>query len=205
MDRHTDAALVCRNDESRFHSAFPGASPSELTSVLETLPPATHPSSADDIGPVTVRGASVHISCRIYLPEPAEDAVARLSEKGQAILSCWYTRHHDGRVREKYLRRVLMTDAEPWTVPFVVQLLGEYVRELLDLVSAHADALQGEHYRRFSEENPTFVRLTKQRIVSYWSCYQRHNSRRFRDYVGFRLADALGWWLPRERRRILER
>lgn len=94
---------------------------------------------------------------------------------------------------------------EPWTPPFVVPLVGEYVREILDVLAAHSDALRGADYVRFSAENTVFVERTKQRIVSYWHCYYRRGFPRFRSYVGFHLADTLRWWLPREHERWLIR
>lgn len=41
-----------------------------------------------------------------------------------------FTRHHDGYVRQEWAREVVPV-AEPWVVPFMVQLLGEYVVEIV--------------------------------------------------------------------------
>ena len=68
--------LVHREDESRVRSAFLGVLPSDLASVLRALPLATHSSSADDIGPVTLHGEILRIPYRIYASEPPEHAVA---------------------------------------------------------------------------------------------------------------------------------
>ena len=92
--------LVHREDESRVRSAFPGVLPSDLASMPRALPLATHESSADVIGPMTLHREFLHIPYRIYAADPPEHAVATLSEQGQTMLACWYTRHHDGMVRE---------------------------------------------------------------------------------------------------------
>ena len=82
-------------------------------------------------------------------------------------------RHHDGRVRHKALPQILASNA-PWTIPFVLQLCGEYVIELGEdvLTSLTRDlpdrpALQ-KAYKHFAQENPEFISLTEQRAASYW-------------------------------------
>ena len=40
-----------------------------------------------------------------------------------------YSRHPDGRVRQRALGTLLDFD-EPWTAPFIMQLLGEYVIQI---------------------------------------------------------------------------
>lgn len=67
--------------------------------------------------------------------------------------------------------RVICVD-RPWVVPFV-QPLAEYVVEISESVLERLEELQPETYRRFAVANEPFMRLTRNRIVSYWACYYR--------------------------------
>jgi len=58
-------------------------------------------------------------------------------------------------------------------VPFVVQLLGEYVAEIAEVIEAHLGGLSRHLYAEFFRENPSFVALTQTRAMSYWNCYYR--------------------------------
>ena len=83
----------------------------------------------------------------------------------------------------RHLRR-LFPSADAWVAPFVVQLLGEYVLEIVQLLAAHLDDLKAEPYKQFIVENPGFLSLTKQRMISYWDCYYRRQYPRPADKPG---------------------
>jgi hypothetical protein len=158
---------------------------------------------------VQVDGEPLTIPYRIYSPEPPAGDVSSLSSTQQTLLHCLYTRHHDGFVRQRHLERVLGSDRS-WVVPYVVQLVGEYVVEILIAIAERLDvATPGTperlRYGRFVAENRAFFELTASRVTSYWNCYYRYPDRaqaiepwpggrqRRRDshYVGFALIDAL--------------
>ena len=89
----------------------------------------------------------------------------------QAILSCVYSRHHDGYVREKYLRR-LLTLTHPWVAPFVFQLVGEYVDEIIQLIADNSALLLAhDHYRAFIRDNPDLVTVTWAQAITYANLY----------------------------------
>ena len=100
------------------------------------------------------------------------------------LLHCLFSRHHDGVERERCLRNII-TSPEPWVVPFVVQLVGEYVLEIIEVVQANLTRLPAENYRAFLRENPAFVARTRARVTSYWDCYYRDRFRDPRSYPGF--------------------
>ena len=66
------------------------------------------------------------ISYRVYNPAPPASYASGLSRTEQVVTAAIYSRHHDGLVRQRALATLLDFD-EPWTAPFIVQLLGEYV------------------------------------------------------------------------------
>lgn len=166
----------------RLADAFPSELRNDVSVAIKAMPPedihAMHGFS------VLVRGELVHIPYRIYNPEPEQGALADLSRQQMEILSCLYTRHHDGRVRERTVRPLLESDAD-WIVPFVVQLIGEYVVEIIEVIN---DGLTQKadlgSYERFAAENRDFLELTKQHAISYWNCYYRSKYPRVNDYPG---------------------
>jgi hypothetical protein len=70
---------------------------------------------------------------------------------------------------------------------FVIQLAGEYVVEILNVIYNSLPALDTPIYREFLHNNPTFLGLTGQRIASYWDCYYRGH--RQQEYVGFKILE----------------
>lgn len=172
-----------------------GAFPSDVSvddEVLAIIPPGTHAPSLDDVGPVFVQSEWLHIPARVYFDEPDEDKQLDLSEHQRNLLSCIYSRHHSGYVREAHLRKIIRTDL-PWVVPFVVQLIGEYVIEILHVTEANIDIFDRPVYRQFVATNPTFLSLTRARVISYWNEYHRRQIANFEAYVGWRLLAALGY------------
>lgn len=97
------------------------------------------------------------------------------------IALCMLTRSADGFARQAALREVLHIN-EPWSIPFVIALIGEYVVEIIDDVYAALPDLE--------KANPAFYKLTCDRVVSYWDLYYRRQFPRS-DYVGFKLLRQL--------------
>lgn len=104
------------------------------------------------------------------------------------MIDCLFSRHADGFVREERLRRILSVK-NAWIPPFVIQLAGEYVVEILRVIEQAIPRLDRALYGEFVANNPEFISGTKQRIVSYWDCYYR--SFRPVEYPGFRIQAFL--------------
>lgn len=90
------------------------------------------------------------------------------------------TRHHDGKLRQKALRQILRAEADvAWTIPFVIQLCGEYVIEIGTDVLAFVTNLLPmrislqQDYAQFVHDNLKFMSNTRQRTVSYLLAYYR--------------------------------
>jgi hypothetical protein len=91
-----------------------------------------------------------------------------MAPRAQLALRCLYTRHHDGYVRQRNLDQVVSAP-EAWVVPYVVQLVGEYVVEIIEVIAAALPQLtvrgspQRALYGRFAADNPAFIDLTAAR------------------------------------------
>ncbi|MBV4464355.1 hypothetical protein KVG95_13575 [Pseudomonas sp. SWRI79] len=125
------------------------------------------------------------IPYRIY-HQGYEDAFDHLTETQSILYSCLLTRHHDGHVRQGQLERILSVH-EPWIVPFVFQLTGEYVIQILETVEAHLPKFDPVLYGRFIRDNQAYFQTTQARMISYWDCYYRRLYKHPSDYVGFRV------------------
>lgn len=191
----------------RLAAAFPASLRDDVLAALRWVPLVSYPT----MSPVTsfsidgsrtpaalrVFGEPVVIPSRIYVAEPAPEALPDgLPDVQRTILACLYTRHGNGFVRQRRLREILPS-RQPWVVPFVVQLIGEYVIEIVtDVLRGLPELLDpasgsGEQYGRVLTDNPAFLTLTSHRVASYWNCYYRNRYADPRYYPGRVLVTAL--------------
>lgn len=174
--------------------AFPAELSGEVAAVLTIMPAA----GFGPVGPlpVVVEGRPVSVPGRLYHDEPSAEAVASLSARQRQLLHCLYSRHHDGRVRQRHLAEVVGS-AEPWVVPFVVRSVGEYVVEILVVIREGLRELvvpgsEGHlAYGRFIVDNPAFFARIQRQVVSYWNCYYRSAYSSFRGYPGCTVLELL--------------
>lgn len=140
------------------------------------MPAAIHPPAGRVTA--TVGGEEVAFAHRIYNPGLRPGAIGALSPTQQLIAHCAYSRHHDGHARQAACEQILRS-SEAWVPPYVVRLVGEYVVEIVEMIHAQLGDLDDDDapltvaYGAFAAANPEFVDLTRQRAVSYWSCYYR--------------------------------
>jgi hypothetical protein len=164
--------------------AFPAFLRDDALEVVSVLP---QPTWNTETFAVCVAEETISIPYRIY-HDPALVDGTNLTARQRELLDCLMTRHHNGFIRERHLASILSAHNE-WIPPFVIQLVGEYVIEILEAVSRDLHHLDPQLYRAFLQANPRYFALTKQRVSSYWNCYYRRQGRA--DYAGFRIVDFL--------------
>ena len=191
--RHSTATI------ERVVAAFPPDLAADVDVVLQALPLAKHEPTANDGIEARVCGESLRIPYRVYFPLPSARALKRLSGHQRHIMAALLTRHHDGYVREAWVREVLPSPAS-WVPAFVVPLLGEYVAEVARAVLQRMPARR-EAYTEFAAENHELCRKTSARMINYWALYYRRATPRFSDYPGYQAARALGVWQERPPRK----
>lgn len=109
---------------------------------------------------------------RAYYPRANVTNAIALGGNAGLIAACLGTRHHDGYLRQFCVGKLLHIP-EPWVVPYVIELLGEYV---IEIGSDIAQALQGEPIDAvmdFARDNRPHVQQLLQRAISYWNAYYR--------------------------------
>ena len=140
---------------------FPSSPAAETSSIIERLtsrPSALSPDAFD----VAVQGERLTIPARIYVDEMA----FQITNLGQRpFADCLLTRHHNSFVRARALGRMITLN-QPWSMPFLVQLVGEYVIEILDQIETAFDRIDPMVVAPFVRENPSFMHLTRARVVS---------------------------------------
>ena len=157
-----------------YSNAFPAEIRQAAEDLIGMLPEPVHRS--DQFFVVTVSGETLLIPYRMYNPEPSSAAVRGEGPLARSIRLSLYSRHYDGFVRQRSLRGLLECN-DSWVVPFVVQLIGEYVLEIVEDISQGLDLRPGTEcracYGRFVADNAAFVDRTSRRATSYWNCYYR--------------------------------
>jgi hypothetical protein len=163
--------------------AFPSALLQPLRRVVLQLPRAEHPTMGT-LGLVRVETAgeiaSLEIPSRVYFPSDPPCRSAHLTTE-QAISACIYSRHHSGWIRQQALRDMLEVRGQ-WVVPYVLQLLSEYVIEIALEIADHPSWFTEADTLAFAHHNPVFLSRAKQRATSYWNCYFRNRYFRLEDY-----------------------
>ena len=115
-------------DADLLAEAFPRALQREATEAAEGVLRHLHERQWTDRFEVIVDGDVVLVPHRLHfsssLPGHGDPAVIEMIGK------CLETRSNDGFQRQRAVRQ-LLGDVQPWSAPFVVALVGEYVIEIL--------------------------------------------------------------------------
>jgi hypothetical protein len=140
---------------------------------------------------VRVQGELLSAPYRVYYqPVTLRAVIAGSTGEARSLALCLGTRHYDGYVREECLREIVAMD-RPWVVPFVVQLIGEYVIEIVQVIAATIPAVNAGRFSEFTRENPEFMATTRRRATSYWDCYYRGRFPKLQTYPAIAALDAI--------------
>lgn len=129
----------------------------------------------------------VVIPYRMYYDELPNIAYKDLTERQFKILCCLYTRHHNGYIRQKYLKKLFDMKIDEWEIPFIIKLCDEYVLEILELVYNKLTDRNNDDIRQFCLNNQLILHKSYNRMISYWNVYYRDIDNNFRNYVGRKL------------------
>ena len=130
------------------------------------------------------------IPYRLYFNEPNPELEKSLTEKQKDVLNCIYLRHHKGYLREKRLN-LIPDHSGNWSVPFIIQLIGEYVYELLPIIDKKINENTLNNYAEFRDKNPKYWKQTESRMISYWNEYYRYKFPKLKKYLGFGIINRI--------------
>ena len=123
-------SINVEDELKRLKASFPKALGNEIENLLSLIK-VDSKHNAHWGYEFNIENNPIEMPSRIYWEEHRLMKPKTLSQTSKTILACILTRHHNGYIREKYLIQIIDSN-EYWTVPFLVQLLGEYVIEILD-------------------------------------------------------------------------
>jgi hypothetical protein len=182
---------ILQVNRQKILNAFPTDIQQEVESVIDFLLDKNfdiHPTIEQDI---ILKGQKLIIPGRVYFDEPIDTTGSALTEMQQTILNCIYLRHYNGFVRQTRLEK-LIDKTDFFVTPFVFQLLGEYVIEILFVVDRHINEQTIDNYIKFINENKKYWQQTESRMISYWNeYYRRPQFRKLNDYIGKQIVDRL--------------
>lgn len=189
--------------KDKLRDAFPMKLKSEIEAVLSILP--FNDNNVKRTGQQIIKldnlifssnltvyldNESLTIPYRIYFNEPDFEIENKLSDIQKTILNCIYLRHFDGYLRQRRLKN-LVDKNENWITPYTIQLLGEYVFEILQDLDKQINANTIDNYVKFIGENPKYWKQTESRMISYWNEYHRRQFPKLKDYIGRHIADKI--------------
>ena len=135
--------------------------------------------NVDDIGPYRLAILDqdiLEIPYRIYNKPLSMTQINSLPYNQQLMLSCIFTRHHDGFIRHKMIRNIIylhpILKENDFVIPYIFVLLGEYVVEICIELYPYIQSNK-KVFTQFLEKNKALNLLTYQRAVSYWNEYYR--------------------------------
>ena len=189
--------------KERLTKAFPKKLHSDLNAVLKIIPfdnnkvklfdgtihqvdNLIHENELD----VILDNETLKIPYRLYFDEPNPELEKTLTDKQKDILNCIYLRHHNGHLREERLN-LLSDNSEKWVIPFIIQLVGEYIYELLPIIDKKVNEKTLTFYAEFSVENPKYWQQTESRMISYWNEYYRLKFPKLKEYLGFEIVKRI--------------
>ncbi len=135
-------------------------------------------------------GGGVFVASRFHFAGLHDHMIADVVSVAAA---CLLTRSTDGYLRQRALRRIVSIQ-EPWTLPYVVLLLGEYVVEIAQDILKTLPEFDQRLCIRFVQENRPLMRLLRARAASYWNCYYRPDYPEQRDYPALQALRELEVW-----------
>jgi len=141
---------------------------------------------------ITLYKEKLVIPGRVYFTDPDETTGNTLSQRQQTILNCLYLRHNNGFVRQQRLEQ-LTGNTDYFAIPFIFQLLGEYVIEILFVLDKFINELSINKYLNFIAENKKYWKQTESRMISYWNEYYRTELkyRKLNEYIGKQIVDRI--------------
>jgi hypothetical protein len=173
-----------------YHPAFPVELQPAASALLNAM-------TASELAPahqgfqVTVRGELLSAPARLYWsPSDLRALIDKATGDSRTLALCLGTRHWNGYVREECLRQLISTD-RPWAAPFLVQLLGEYVIEIVEVIAEAVRQATLQNLSDFARENPKFMAITRQRATSYWDCYFWSGFRSLQTYPAITALNAI--------------
>lgn len=183
--------MVQIHDEQTLVGAFPSFLQNEVLTVIHNVPLTSRLNCTPSFEVATCNEI-IRIPYRVYYEEPQPFDESGLTQAQQIIVESIFTRHHDGFVRQRRLRGLFShVNEHEWLISYIAALIGEYVIEILNDIDQRIKEIDPDVIRKFCGQNPTFMKTTESRVISYWNEYYRNRFPDKRNYVGIRILEYI--------------
>lgn len=122
----------------------------------------------------------------VYYGELSQTSIDNFSDTQKQIYYSLMTKNLDGYIRSKYLELILKSDLEEWQLPYIVEISGSYIYEVLEVLYNN---LNSTKMKAFCQLNGSGLLRNYDRMISYWNCYHRTKKDNYmlKNYVGYKL------------------
>lgn len=103
------------------------------------------------------------------------------------IYWCLQTRNSDGKIREKYVRKILESDYPSWAIPYIIEASTDYVIEIVTAIYERVKGKPNDAIRTYYKSDLKRFRRDYSKMLSYWNAYYRQRYPRYEDYPGYKL------------------
>lgn len=127
-------------------------------------------------------------SCQLKRPKSIDAELLCVIEK--VLL----TRHHNGFSRAdavQYLLQKNILENYSFVAPYLIRLLGEYVREIWQMIYQSKELFQVDSVKQFILSNSQFMQKTLDRTITYTNEYYRHDCKNYKDAEGYQMIQYL--------------
>lgn len=142
----------------------------------------------------------IFIPYRIYIDFENID-IEILNPVQKRLVLYYFTRHHNGYIREKCLRKLLEVEKiSDFEIPYLMLLCGEYVLQIISEAFRGLQFVNDKDIIQFIAINHSQVQLLEARMISYWNEYYRRVSDRslyhldysnWENYIGHEILNYL--------------
>lgn len=104
------------------------------------------------------------------------------------------TRHHNGFIRAEAVTFLLKKDileSYSFVTPYLIRLLGEYVREIWQMIYQAKGLFQVDLVQKFVFSNPKFLQITLDRAITYTNEYYCNDYKHYKDAEGYKMIQYL--------------
>jgi hypothetical protein len=128
------------------------------------------------------------VSCKLKYPKSMDTELCCVIEK--VLL----TRHHNGFIRADavmYLLQKNILESHSFVAPYLIRLLGEYVKEIWQVIYESKELFQVNSVQEFVLSNPKFLQITSDRTITYTNEYYRNDYKHYKDAEGYKMIQYL--------------
>lgn len=160
----------------------------------------------------SLQSEDVLLPRRFYLEDISDSVFEDLDLEEKQIMCSIFLLNQNGYNREKYLKKLLSLNIEEWTLPFLLSISADYVKEILQTFYNNFDIKQQEKFKCFCMRNKNQVHKCYNRMISYWDVFYRMDTvppciidgrqgvkAYLQDYIGYKLFREYFEFSPRRK------